>query len=70
MVEVFKTNVATEETAAELLQSLQSLLPLATINFDLQDCDRVLRIEIKESTIQELVKTHLKEKNLVCEALE
>lgn len=70
MVEVFKTNVATKETAAELLQSLQSLLPLATINFDLQDCDRVLRIEIKENTIQELVKTHLKVKNLVCEALE
>lgn len=70
MVEVFKTDVANEEAAAELLQSLQCLLPLACINFDLQDCDKILRIEIKEGALQELVKTHLKEKNVACEILE
>lgn len=70
MVEVFKTSVTDERAANELLNTLQCLLPLASINFDLQDCDRILRIEIKADTIQELVKTHLKEKNVVCEALE
>lgn len=70
MVEVFKTNVQDQMAATELCNSLQCLLPLASINFDLQDCDRILRIEIKADKIQELVKTHLKEKNVVCETLE
>lgn len=70
MVEVFKTSVSDESTANELLNSLQCLLPLASINFDLQDCDRILRIEIKSETIQHLVKTHLKEKDVECETLE
>lgn len=70
MVEVFKTNVVDEEAAAELLQGLQSLLPLATINFDLQDCDKILRVKINVDKLQQLVKTHLEEKNVVCEILE
>lgn len=70
MVEVFKTSVSDESAATELLKGLQCLLPLASINFDLQDCDRILRIEIKADTIQELVKTHLNEKNVACETLE
>lgn len=70
MVEVFKTNVVNEEEATELLKSLQSLLPLASINFDLQDCDKILRIQIPAEKVQELVKTHLEEKNVHCEVLE
>ena len=70
MVEVFKTNVVDEEAAAELLQGLQSLLPLANINFDLQDCDKILRVKINVDKLQQLVKTHLEEKNVACEILE
>ncbi len=43
-VEVFKTNV-TDSSADVALGWLQSLLPDARITFDLEDCDRILRIE-------------------------
>lgn len=45
MVEVFKTNVITKQQAEKIIKTLQILLPLAKINFDLEDCDNILRIE-------------------------
>jgi len=44
-VEIFKTNVDDEHTALKALQMLQDALPGCEINFDLDDCDRVLRIK-------------------------
>lgn len=45
MIEVFKTNVSNPQQADELIGLLHHLLPGSTINFDLEDCDRVLRID-------------------------
>jgi hypothetical protein len=45
MVEVFKTNVQLEEEATTLSEKLLSKFPLTKINFDLEDCDKVLRVE-------------------------
>jgi len=45
MVEVFKTNVQEIEHAAQLIAMLQQHFPGSKINFDLDDCDKVLRIE-------------------------
>lgn len=45
MVEVFKTNVSNPQQADELIGLLQNLLPGSRINFDLEDCDKVLRID-------------------------
>lgn len=45
MVEVFKTNVDNAEEAEVIINRLQHLFPDGTINFDLNDCDRILRIE-------------------------
>lgn len=45
MVEVFKTNVQLDEEAATIAGRLSSLFPSIKINFDLDDCDKVLRIE-------------------------
>lgn len=45
MVEVFKTNVQETEQARELVILLQQYFPHSKINFDLDDCDKVLRIE-------------------------
>jgi hypothetical protein len=45
VVEVFKTNVTTKNEAKKIISTLQILLPLAKINFDLEDCDNILRIE-------------------------
>lgn len=45
MVEVFKTNVQLEEHATTLAEKLSLLFPKTKINFDLEDCDKVLRVE-------------------------
>lgn len=45
MVEVFKTNVTRQSDAAGLLAVLANHLPACKINFDLQDCDNILRIK-------------------------
>jgi len=44
-VEVFKTNVQSRTAAEQLAARLQRLFPDSRINFDLDDCDKVLRIE-------------------------
>lgn len=45
MIEVFKTNVAEAEHADKLVSLLQQHFPGGRITFDLEDCDRVLRVE-------------------------
>lgn len=44
-VEVFKTNVQTRQQAQVLLGRLCLSFPDHVINFDLEDCDRILRVE-------------------------
>lgn len=44
-VEVFKTNVVLEEDAALIVHAWKAEFPQTRINFDLDDCDRVLRVE-------------------------
>jgi hypothetical protein len=45
MVEVFKTNVHDEEESRVLLEKLLFHFPGKKINFDLEDCDKILRVE-------------------------
>lgn len=45
MVEVFKTNVHDRDSAEEIIALLLVDLPGSQVSFDLEDCDRVLRIE-------------------------
>jgi hypothetical protein len=45
MIEVFKTNIAKKQEAGIIENELLKILPGAGINFDLEDCDRVLRVE-------------------------
>lgn len=47
MIEVFKTDVQQPGTANLLIAKLMLLFPGCRVNFDLEDCDRVLRIEGK-----------------------
>ncbi len=44
MVEVFKTNVANSRDAARLLALLHQSFPDYSANFDLEDCDNILRV--------------------------
>jgi hypothetical protein len=45
MIEVFKTNVTDKEQAIWLIDLLEKQFPGNKINFDLHDCDRILRID-------------------------
>jgi hypothetical protein len=44
-VTVFKTNVSQMADALTVIELLTQQLPQCRINFDLDDCDRILRIE-------------------------
>lgn len=48
MVEVFRTNVSDEKDAARLQEKLMKVNVHFKINFDLEDRDKVLRIESNE----------------------
>lgn len=45
MIEIFKTNVDTVRQAEILLALLHRHFPYAEINFDLEDCDKILRVK-------------------------
>lgn len=50
-VEVFKTNVADPERAKWLVDQIEGQFINCKVNFDLDDCDRVLRV-VSEGNIQ------------------
>jgi hypothetical protein len=45
MIEIFKTNVSNKKLAAKILRTLRARLPGCVFNFDLEDCDRILRVQ-------------------------
>ena len=69
MIEVFKTNVETSSDASNMVQMLLQHFPGSRINFDLQDCDRVLRVEGKEFSVEKEIRL-LKETGIYCTILE
>lgn len=52
MVEVFKTNVQDPYQAKMLIDQIQSTFRDYTVNFDLEDCDRILRVVSSGGYIQ------------------
>jgi hypothetical protein len=54
MVYVFKTSVDTQSKLAQASLRLRELLPHMQWNFDLEDCDNILRIET-ETEITQLI---------------
>jgi hypothetical protein len=47
-VEVFKTNVADPEQAKWLVDQIERNFNNCKVNFDLDDCDRILRVVFEE----------------------
>lgn len=52
MVEVFRTNLDTEEQADFILANLGRAFPDCVINFNLEDCDNILRVERHDTVIE------------------
>jgi hypothetical protein len=69
MVEVYKTNVQYRETAEMIVSELVEAFPGSIINFDLDDCDKILRVESEADIFSEAAEI-MKTKGFVCEALE
>lgn len=44
MIEVFKTNVQEVEHSQMIVEKLLEHFPNSSINFDLEDCDKILRV--------------------------
>lgn len=51
MVEVLKTNVEDGDHAKVLVEKIHENFPFYKANFDLDDCDRILRVESKAGTV-------------------
>ena len=69
VIEVFKTNVADEHSAGRILAELGVLLPGYRINFDLQDCDKILRVE-GDFVDTMLILAVLEKNGFACEVLQ
>jgi hypothetical protein len=69
MVEVFRTNIKDKVNAAEVVKDLKGFLPAAKVNFDLHDCDNILRIEGQYIPIPK-VRELLQNMGFYCEVLE
>ena len=54
MIEVFKTNVQ-KQKQAKLLAALSEAFPHYRISFDLDDCDRILRVEGEDICNQQII---------------
>ena len=69
MIEVFKTNVQKVQQAVTLMDELSLHFPGSKINFDLDDCNKILRIE-GIHFLAEKVMLLLKENGFKCRLLE
>ena len=68
MIFVFKTSVKTKRQAQQLKQPIDSILPNAKWNFDLTDCDKILRIDSEENIVLKIIDL-LSVHNYSCEEL-
>ena len=70
VIEVFKTNVTDKEVADKIVSDLSLSLPQSKINFDLTDCDNILRIESTTHIQIESVSAQFSRWGYSCEVLE
>jgi hypothetical protein len=69
MVEVFRTNVRRKRQAKTVMDILSKQFPLFRINFDLEDCDNILRVE-GENICPESIAGLVTENGYECDVLE
>lgn len=68
MVYVFKTSVKSKKDIQKLSPFLNELLQQAKWNFDLEDCDKILRID-SQTDIIEAIMNGLNNSGFECEEL-
>jgi hypothetical protein len=68
-VEVFKTNVADPERAKWLVDQIERNFSNCKVNFDLDDCDRILRVAFDEQIQSDLLIDLLNNSGYIAEVL-
>lgn len=51
-VEIFKTNVNTRKYADRLVERIHKTFSMYNANFDLEDCDNILRVQCNSGSIR------------------
>jgi hypothetical protein len=69
MIEVFITNVESKEAATIILDYLFVKFPSCKINFDIEDCDHILRVEGSDFSVKKIIES-LKKFGYKCSLLE
>ncbi|RYY70170.1 MAG: hypothetical protein EOO13_07415 [Chitinophagaceae bacterium] len=69
MIAVFRTNVNRKKDADKLIRHLLVHYPDGRINFDLQDCDKILRVDTEVSHPQKIINL-INEHGFSCNELE
>jgi hypothetical protein len=69
MVEIFKTNVKKISESRILLEKLSRHFPEHKINFDLSDCEKILRVQGENISVEKIVHL-LNKENYQCKVLE
>ncbi len=69
-IEVYRTTVTSRRAAERLLGQLEQIFPGWCISFDLEDCDRVLRVETTGAPIPgDFIAGLLQQRGYGCEPL-
>lgn len=55
MIYVFKTSVETKKAVEIITAQLNEFIPNSEWNFDLEDCDNILRVVSNEVTAQQII---------------
>ena len=55
MIYVFKTSVKTKVQARKLKPHIDKILSKSTWNFDLEDCDNILRIDSEDNIVLKII---------------
>jgi hypothetical protein len=52
MIEVFKTNVKCRDHANVLIDEIHRMFTGYEVNFDLEDCDKIMRVKCERGVVQ------------------
>ena len=68
VIEIFKTSVRNKRQSKTVLAELCKCFPALKINFDLDDCDKILRVEGADIEAEKIIEV-LSSRALQCELL-
>ncbi len=69
MIEVFKTNINSKKIADKIRSCLEEAFPEHDINFDLDDSDKILRVEARKLDCEKIMEM-IKRENIKIKVLE